>query len=128
MIQLLIALALYASADCHQGTMSQYSAAATQRVIAARSVLGRTAYTLPLNWREYDILLAVENCGKLGSKYNVYWNGHHGRALAFDCSGHASTSAWMQRNRILGEVDYATARRWHSIGRGMIGAIVCEVK
>lgn len=124
MINLILAAIIAAS--CTQGTLSQYSAAATERVIANRSVPGRTAYTLPSNWREYDVLLAVQDCDDLGNEYDVYWNDHHGRALAFDCSGDAPTSAWMRRNRIIGEVSYNIARDWGMVGRGMRGAVVCR--
>lgn len=126
MLQLLIALALLASQDCQQGWLSQYSRAATDRVIANRSVHGRTAFDLPDNWIEYDGLIAVESCSDLGKMYRVYWREHSGTFLAWDCSGHASTSAWMLRNNIIGEVDGWTARRWRSVGRGMKGAVVCE--
>lgn len=128
MLSLLIALALLASQDCQVGIMSQYSEAATARVIANRSVLHRTAWTLPDNWQQYDGLIAVESCKDLGKVYRVTWKEYSGLFLAFDCSGHASTSAWMRRNNIIAEVDGYTARRWNSIGRGMKNAIMCEVK
>lgn len=128
MLPILIALALIASQDCEVGVLSQYSIAATERVIANRSVPHRTAYTLPDNWREYDILVAVDSCKRLGETGVVMWREHRGTYIVFDCSGHASTSAWMRRNNIIGEVDAATAKRWNSIGRGMKNAIMCEVR
>lgn len=118
-------LAALIAAQCVTGTLSQYSPAATDRVIANRSIPGRTAYTLPANWREYDVLLAVESCDRLGETGVVYWQGHSGTYIVMDCSGHASTSAWMRRNNIIAEVDANTAQRWHSVGRGMMGAWMC---
>ncbi len=117
-----------AAVICVTGVMSQYSRGATEAVLHNRSIPGRTAYTLPSNWREYDGFVAVQDCKRLGDTVMIYWRGHSGKFLIYDCSGHASTSAWMTRNNILGEVDYWTARDWHSIGRGMRGAVMCEVK
>ena len=121
LITLLLSLSL-----CTTGTLSQYSERPTLEVIANRSVVGRAAYTLPDNWREYDGLIAVKDCADLGNVYHIYWQGHYARVLAFDCSGHASTKAWMTRNGVLGELDFYTARRWNMLGKGMRGALMCR--
>lgn len=127
MIAFFLAFVITAS-SCTTGTMSQYSRGATERVIANRSIDGRTAYTLPADWRErYDGLLAVSSCRDLGREYDVWWGGHYGRMLAFDCAGDAATRAWMRRGRIVGELDYYTSRRWGArIGRGLRGAVMCQ--
>lgn len=119
-------LAALIAAQCVTGNLSQYSPAATSRVIANRSVAGRTAYTLPANWREYDVKVAVNECSRLGETGVVYWQGHSGTYIVMDCSGHAGTSAWMRRNNIIGEVDARTAQRWHAVGRGMKRALMCR--
>lgn len=121
-----ILLAALIVVSCTTGNLSQYSPAATERVIANRSIAGRTAYTLPDNWREYDVLVAVNECSRLGETGVIMWREHRETYIAFDCSGHASTSRWMRRNNIIGEVDGNTARRWNSIGRGMMGAVMCR--
>lgn len=127
MLEFIISVMLLASGDCEQGTLSQYAERPTLEVISNRSVPGRTAYTLPDDWQRYDGLIAVESCTDLGRSYHVVWGEYSGVFLAFDCSGHVETSRWMKRNRILGEVDFYTAREWGSIGRGMKNAIMCEV-
>lgn len=126
MLPLLIALALLASQDCEVGWLSQYSIAATERVIANRSVPHRTAWTLPEDWRNYDVLVAVESCKRLGETGTITWREHSGTYLVIDCSGHASTSAWMRRNNIIGEVDGWTAQRWNMVGLGMRNAVMCH--
>lgn len=76
MLSLLIALALLASHGCETGVLSQFSEAATERVIANRSVPHRTAWTLPDNWREYDVIVAVEDCKRLGETGTIAWREH----------------------------------------------------
>ena len=39
--------------------------------------------------------------------------------LVVDCSGHTETSEWMFSNNIVAEVDYNTALRWNTVGRGI---------
>lgn len=122
---LLALLLLLPPAPCQTGTLSQYALRPTLEVIRNRSVPGRTAYTLPADWRKYDGLLAVKDCADLGKVYRVTWRGHTGRFLAFDCSGSQATAHWMVRHGIVGEVDYWTALDWGMIGKGLRGAMVC---
>lgn len=118
-------LSLLLSAQCVTGWLSQYHIAPTLEVIRNRSVHGRTAYTLPANWRNYDVLVAVEDCKRLGETGVVTWREHSGTFLVIDCSGHKSTSEWMRRNNIIAEVDGFTAKRWNTVGRGMKNAVMC---
>lgn len=39
--------------------------------------------------------------------------------LVVDCAGSIQTRDWMLRNNILIEVDYNTAARWNTVGRGI---------
>lgn len=119
-------LALLIAATCQSGTLSSYAPAPTRAVIANRSVPGRTAWTLPNNWREYDVLVAVSDCSRLGETGTIAWREHGGTYLVFDCAGDAATRAWMRRNNVIGEVGYDTAKAWRSIGRGMMGATMCR--
>jgi hypothetical protein len=123
----MIATLLITATICVTGTLSHYAPAPTAAVIANRSVPGRTAWALPDNWREYDGLIAVEDCTELGTERDVWWQGHYGRMLAWDCAGDDATRRWM-RLGIVGELDSMTARRWGArAGRGMRGARVCRV-
>jgi len=64
--------------------------------VAEREDIGRLFYLRPQGRDEWELFLAA------------------------DCAGIADGGySWMKRNRILAEVDYATALRWGTVGRGI---------
>lgn len=103
------------------GIASQYGPGRMQSVIAIRQIPGRTAYTIAQDLGRFDGFMAMEDCGELGNEYYVKpvtaeaWE----LFLVTDCSGHAETTEWMQRNNIIIEVDHETAVRWETVGRGI---------
>jgi hypothetical protein len=102
------------------GIASQYSPGVMERTIAVRQ-RGRTAYTVPTDLSRYDGFIAMESRKQLGNEYYLRPVGTEQWELflVVDCSGHSSTSAWMKRNNIIAEVDYETAKRWGTIGKGI---------
>lgn len=103
------------------GIASQYAPGVMDKTIAIRQIPGKTAYTVPQDLSKYDGFVAMESCSELGNEYYVKpaesttWE----LFLVVDCSGHSSTSEWMKRNNIIVEVDYETAKRWNTIGKGV---------
>lgn len=110
------------------GTASQYGQGRMESVIAVRRA-GRTAYTVPsVLPANLDGFVAVEDCSRLGNivyyqvvdpKSDCFPGCPVEKFLIVDCSGHQSTSTWMQRNAILCEIDYNTAVRWATLGYGI---------
>lgn len=103
--------------DCSTGVASQYAPGVMERVVRVRQA-GRTARNLPRELPAVDGFVAAERCADIGQVWTVMHGERVERMLVADCSGHASTTRWMQRNNILVEVDGATARRWGVVGRG----------
>ena len=103
------------------GIASQYAPGVMDRTIATRQIPGKTVYTVPQDLSKYDGFIAMESCAELGNEYYVkpvesnLWE----LFLAVDCSGHSTTSEWMKRNNIIMEVDYNTAVRWDTVGKGI---------
>lgn len=102
------------------GIASQYAPGVMERTIAVRQQ-GHTAYTVPSDLSRYDGFIAMESCSQLGNEYYLRPVGTEKWELflVVDCSGHNSTSNWMKRNNIIVEVDYNTAKRWGTVGRGI---------
>ena len=110
------------------GTASQYGRGRMESNIAVRRA-GATVYTVPFVLpADLDGFVAVEDCSRLGDivyyqvvdpKSDCFPRCPVEKFLIVDCSGHLSTSAWMQRNTILCEVDYNTAARWATVGYGI---------
>ena len=105
------------------GIASQYAPLKMESVINVRQIPGKTAYTITQDLSQYDGFIAMESCDELGNEY--YIRPQNTTAWEFflvvDCSGHAETSEWMERNNIIVEVDYETAKRWETIGRAFCG-------
>jgi hypothetical protein len=101
-------------------TASQYDPGVMQSVIETRQS-GHTAYTIQQDLSHYDGFIAMESCSELGNEYFIRPVGQQlwELFLVTDCSGHNSTSQWMLQNNILIEVDYETALRWNTVGRGI---------
>ena len=103
------------------GIASQYAPNKMASVIAVRQIPGKTNYLVQQDLSEYDGFIAMESCAELGNEYYLRpidvndWE----LFLVVDCSGHAETTDWMTRNNIIVEVDYNTAVRWSTVGRGI---------
>jgi hypothetical protein len=110
---------------CLIGVLSQYSPGVFEQVVRVRQA-GRTAMNLPAALPTVDGFLAARDCDTIGQVWTVRYRSHVERLLVADCAGDSATRAWMDRNRILGEVDGATAARWDVIGRGARDAQVCR--
>jgi len=109
------------------GTASQYAPGAMESVIRVRQA-GLTRYSLPQEIPAYvDGFIAVEECDRIGETVVVVYKGFVETMMVADCSGHAETSSWMERNNILMEVGYETALRWGIVGRGAKVAVVTEI-
>jgi len=102
------------------GFASQYSPGVMESVVRVRQS-GRTAMDLPAVLPAVDGFVAMEDCAMIGQivyirpKGETEWDSF----LVADCSGHAETSAWMERNDILVEFGYNAAKRYGTIGRGL---------
>jgi hypothetical protein len=99
------------------GVASQYDPGIMSRVVARQQRLGR----LPDDLSIFDGFIAVQRCTDVGKFYLLRPLGTERWELfaAADCSGSVETTAWMRRGGILAEVDFATASRWQTIGRGI---------
>jgi len=112
------------------GWASQYAPGVMARVIATRQA-GLTARDLPLDLPPVDGYVAARYPDDIGrvvllrpaTQGRETWE----RFLVVDCAGRSdrresdglSGLAWMLRYNILVEVDYETAVRWGTVGRGM---------
>ena len=102
------------------GWASQYAPNVMDRVVRVRQS-GRTAMDLPTSLPAVDGFVAMEDCAMVGEIVFIRPKGesHWDSFLVADCSGHAETSAWMERNNILVELGYNSAKRYDTIGRGL---------
>lgn len=104
------------------GVASQYAPGKMQSVIWVR----QNRPVAKKLWQELpptDGYIAVQDCDEIG---NVWWLrpkdrgwDHWESFLVVDCSGSSETTSWMIANNILVELDYQTARRWGTVGRGI---------
>lgn len=101
------------------GYLSQYAKGPTDGTIAYRQSVGQ----LPVDMSHIDGVIAVADCDKIG---HLAWlsidDGPWLLVAAFDCSGSASTTAWMRDNRILGEASWYMARDHGFLGEGGVEA------
>lgn len=100
------------------GIASQYAPGVMQRVIANRQRWEQ----IPRDLRQYNGFVAVPYPANIGDEYWIRPAGTEDWELflAVDCGGIADGGRrWMLRNGILFEVDYETARRWRTVGRGI---------
>lgn len=105
------------------GWASQYAPGKMESVVAVRQA-GRTAHDLPTILPPTDGYIAVLDCAHIGEIWHIEHAGIVESFLVVDCAGHTATRQWMTRNNILVEVDYETAVRWQTVGRGARIAIV----
>jgi len=103
------------------GTASEYAPGIMDSVIKVRQS-GRTAYDLPEKIPEVNGYVAVQDRELIGTIIYLRPVGFSEweTFLVTDCAGIADGGyAWMVRNNILVEVDYETAERWNTVGRGI---------
>ena len=99
------------------GWASQYAPGVMDHVVKYQQRHKR----VPEDVSSFDGFVAVQSCSDVGRIYLIRplgalcWE----RFIAVDCSGSVETTAWMVRNNILVEVDYETAVRWKTVGRGI---------
>jgi len=100
------------------GIASQYSQGMMQQAIVYRQRHNHVSRDLI----QYDGFIAVLEANDIGREYWIRPTGarHWEKFLAVDCAGIADGGyAWMINNGIIAEVDYASAKRWGVVGRGV---------
>jgi hypothetical protein len=102
--------------------ISQYREGIMEQVIANRQS-GSAWVSLPMNLPRTDGYIAVRDCNELE---NIWWvkspNGIWESMLVVDCARPAGTDGaaeWMDDENVAMEVDYETAVRWGTVGRGI---------
>jgi hypothetical protein len=120
------------------GWASQYDPGVMQRTIAVRQS-GRTAYDLHADLPTVDGYVAVPDCSLIGTLIEVRPLGadEWELFLVADCASRSDRQSatdsrsgwqWMTTQNILVEVDYETAVRWDTVGRGIKVEVVYEPK
>ena len=105
------------------GTASQYAPRVMDKVVYNRQHLS-TSFSLPGELPNVHGYVATRDCSDIGKivylrPANCEDCGFE-RFLVADCAGVADGGlSWMVRNNILVEVDYETALRWNTVGRGI---------
>ena len=100
--------------------ISQYREGIMEQVIANRQS-GNAWVSLPMDLPRTDGYIAVKDCALLG---DIWWvenpNGVWESMLIVDCARPGDGAAeWMEENNVAMEVDYETAERWGTLGRGI---------
>jgi len=100
------------------GWASQYSPGVMERTILNQQRYGNLPMSLPV----VDGYVAVLDCNRLGEiVYLRPEGGEWEKFLVTDCArrdGKDGTRTWMLKSNIIVEVDYKTAVRWNTVGRG----------
>ena len=110
-------------ATIQSGIASQYAPNVMERVVANRQSWGQ----LPTDLSGVDGCIAVLSCDDVGQTWFVRPDGGKwGQFLVADCAGDTETIEWMQMNNILVEVDYDTAVRWDTVGKGIKVQVMTE--
>jgi hypothetical protein len=103
------------------GWCSQYHPLVMESVIRVRQA-GLTQYNLPQHLPPVDGFVALKDCKYIGS---IVWMRPLGDEqwesfLVVDCAGvEDGTKTWMEENNIIAEIDWETAQRWDTVGRGL---------
>jgi len=74
------------------GAMSYANPGVLERVAANRAA-GITAHSVPANWQDYPVLLAVQDCALVGRTGVLIVGGERLRALVVDCQDDADIAA-----------------------------------
>lgn len=126
MITATLALSMCVGGIQTEGHISQYAPNIMRSVIEVRQEWLGTRGLPNFPTDMFDCYVAVpygvptEDYPGIGSVIYLLPPGQNewARCLAVDCGGIADGGRdWMLRNNILVEVDYRTARRWHTVGR-----------
>ena len=94
-----IIAALYTA---QSGVLSAYDLEPTVATIEARQSWGH----IPSDLDEYDMFIAVPDCGRVGDNAIVIVGDTLYKAIAFDCGGDDGGHDWMLANGVVAEVDY----------------------
>jgi len=102
------------------GIVSQYAPGVMPRVISYR----QAHQQIPEDLADFDGAIAVLNCNHIGQVFYLRPSGCHTckweRFIAADCAGKADGGYnWMLYHNVIAEVDYQTAVRWNTVGRGI---------
>jgi len=102
--------------------ISQYSQGMMEQVVANRQA-GNAWVSLPMDLPKTDGYIAVLDCNELE---NIWWvenpNGVWESMLVVDCARPLETDGaaeWFLENNIAMEIDYETAVRWGTVGKGI---------
>ena len=102
--------------------ISQYRAGIMEMVIENRQS-GNAWVSLPRDLPRTDGWIAVQDCALLG---DIWWvenpNGVWESMLIVDCARPPDTDLayeWMEEENVAMEVDYQTAVRWGTVGKGI---------
>jgi hypothetical protein len=102
---------------------SQYSQGTMKRVLLARQECTNVWVCLPENAPVTDGLIAVKECDALGEIWYIKSpKGNWESFYVVDCAMPSNTDGaieWMETYGIDLEIDYETAKRWGTIGRGL---------
>ena len=100
---------------------SQYGPGTMEMVVENRQN-GNAWVSLPVETPDVDGFIAVQDCENLGDTWYIQ-NPINGKWESFwivDCARPGDGSAaWMEENNIAMEVDYQSAVRWNTVGRGI---------
>ncbi len=98
------------------GVASQYDPGVMDQVVQYQHRKG----SIDSNLDNYDGFVATPGCD-IGDVIIARPAGSNKweSFLVVDCAGSDGAYGWMTRNNILFEVDYETAERWDTIGRGI---------
>lgn len=98
------------------GYLSQYDPDLMWHTVLAQQSWGK----LPQDLTRYEGFIATPECdigreGWLSVEDNDWIF-----VVAADCSGHASTTEWMERSNIIAELSFSLAARYDVVGKGDI--------
>jgi hypothetical protein len=103
------------------GIASQYGPGVAQRTIHVRQSQP-TAYPLPARLPSVDGYIAMRDPELIGQIVYIFQGETRESFLVIDCAKEDNSDGtiyWMDSNNIIVEVDYETAVRWNTVGRGI---------
>jgi hypothetical protein len=95
-----------------------------ENVIRIRQA-GLTAKSLPIDLPSVDGFLAVVDCNEVGNLVVAHAEQKDETFLIVDCTGDETTTRWMGRNNVIGEIDGETAKRWQVVGKASPRITLC---
>jgi hypothetical protein len=110
---------------------SQYAQGVMPRVVKTRQA-GLTSMDLPHRLPAVHGYVASRYCDDIGKiiylRPEDCEDCRFERFLIADCAGPDGALDWMLRNNIIAEIDYATAVRWNTVGRGIKVELAVETE